>query len=77
MKNLTNKRINSPEGVSALMESIWLRHKLRMPQRNDNIFIVDLPGTSEETTDLQSALYPSVDFDKDGADLENWYHEKK
>lgn len=77
MKNLTIKRINSPEGVTALMESIWLRHKLGMPQRNDNIFIVDLPAATEEATDLRSALYPGVDFDKDGSDSATWSHEKK
>lgn len=76
MKNPTTKRINFPEGVSALMESMWLRHRLGMPQRNDNIFIVDFPRASEEATDLRSALYPGVDFDAEGFDPKMWYHEK-
>lgn len=42
------KSIQSPEGVSLLMENLWLRHKAGMKQRPDNIFMVELPPPSEE-----------------------------
>ena len=42
------KTINSPEGVSLLMENLWLRHKAGMKQRPNNIFMVELPPPSEE-----------------------------
>lgn len=42
------KTIHSPEGVSLLMENLWLRHKAGMKQRPDNIFMVELPPLSEE-----------------------------
>ena len=32
------KTIHSPEGVSLLMENIWLRHKTGMKQRQSNIY---------------------------------------
>ncbi len=48
MKNLTTKHINSPEGVTALMESMWLRHQLGMPQHPNNVFYVELPPLTDE-----------------------------
>lgn len=42
------KTINSPEGVSLLVENLWLRHKAGMKQRPDNVFMVELPPPSEE-----------------------------
>ncbi|MBD5350756.1 MAG: hypothetical protein HDR89_07755 [Bacteroides sp.] len=42
------KHINAPEGVSLLMEHLWLRHRRRFKQRPNNIFIVDLPPLTEE-----------------------------
>lgn len=42
------KSIHSPEGVSLLMENIWLRHKTGMPQRVGNVFMVELPPATEE-----------------------------
>ena len=42
------KSIHSPEGVSLLMENLWLRHKAGMPQRAGNVFMVELPPPTEE-----------------------------
>ena len=42
------KTIQSPDGVTLLMENLWLRHKSGMQQRPDNIFMVELPPPSEE-----------------------------
>lgn len=42
------KSIQSPEGVSLLMENLWLRHKTGMPQRPDNVYEVKLPPPTEE-----------------------------
>lgn len=42
------KTIKSPDGVSLLMENLWLRHKSGMQQRSDNVFMVELPRPSEE-----------------------------
>lgn len=42
------KTIQSPEGVSILMENLWLRHKAGMKQRPGNIFMVELPPPTEE-----------------------------
>lgn len=42
------KTIQSPEGVSLLMENLWLRHKAGMKQRPSNVYMVELPPPSEE-----------------------------
>ncbi len=42
------KTIHSPEGVSLLMENLWLRHKAGMKQRQSNIYMVELPPPTEE-----------------------------
>lgn len=42
------KTIHSPEGVSLLMENLWLRHKTGMPLRAGNVFMVELPPPTEE-----------------------------
>lgn len=42
------KTINSPEGVSLLMENLWLRHKAGMKQRPCNVFMVERPPPTEE-----------------------------
>ncbi len=46
-KNKMN-RICSPEGIRSLMEDIWLRHESGVPQRENNVFFVDLPEPTEE-----------------------------
>lgn len=42
------KTIQSPDGLTLLMENLWLRHKAGIKQRPDNIFMVELPPPSEE-----------------------------
>lgn len=42
------KTIHSPEGVSLLMENLWLRHKAGMKQRPSNVYMVELPLPTEE-----------------------------
>ena len=42
------KTIQSPEGVSLLMENLWLRHKAGMKQRPSNVYMVELPLPTEE-----------------------------
>ncbi len=43
-----DKTIKSPEGVSLLMENMWLRHRAGMQQRPCNEFMVELPPLTEE-----------------------------
>lgn len=46
--------IHSPEGVSLLMENIWLRHKAGIGQRKNNVFMVELPPlTPEEKAEIR------------------------
>lgn len=47
MKNGEN-RIQSPEGVTRLMENLWLRHKAGLKQPGNNVFWVDFPPLTEE-----------------------------
>jgi ribulose-5-phosphate 4-epimerase/fuculose-1-phosphate aldolase len=42
------KTIHSPEGVSLLMENLWLRHKSGMKQCPSNVYMVELPPPTEE-----------------------------
>lgn len=42
------KTIHSPEGVSLLMENLWLRHKAGMKQRPSIVYMVELPPPTEE-----------------------------
>ena len=42
------KTIQSPDGVSLLMENLWLRHKAGMKQRPSNVYMVELPPPTEE-----------------------------
>ncbi len=43
-----DKTIKTPEGVSLLIENIWLRHKAGIQQRAGNVFMVELPPLTEE-----------------------------
>lgn len=45
---MESQKIHSPEGVSLLMENLWLRHKAGMSQRSNNVFMVELPPLTEE-----------------------------
>ncbi len=38
MKTIKSKTLQSPEGVALLMENMWLRHKVGMKKRSDNVF---------------------------------------
>ena len=42
------KTIHSPEGVSLLMENIWLRHKAGIKQPPGNVYMVELPPPTQE-----------------------------
>ena len=42
------QRIKTPEGVSKLMENLWLRHKAGLKQPENNVFWVDFPPLTEE-----------------------------
>lgn len=42
------KKIQSPEGVSLLMENLWLRHKAGIKQHPANVYMVELPPPTEE-----------------------------
>lgn len=42
------KSIQSPDGISLLMENLWLRHKAGIKQRPNNVYMVELPPPSEE-----------------------------
>ena len=37
------QRIKTPEGLSRLMEELWLRHKAGLKQPVNNVFWVDFP----------------------------------
>lgn len=43
------KSIQSPEGVSLLMENLWLRHKAGMKQRPRNIYMVEFEERFDNT----------------------------
>ena len=48
------KTIQSPDGLTLLMENLWLRHKAGMKQRPSNIYMVELPPpTGEELTEAR------------------------
>lgn len=46
--NIDVQSLKSPEGVTLLMENLWLRHKAGMKQRANNVFMVELPPPTEE-----------------------------
>lgn len=48
MDELTDKHHDTPDGVGMLMESLWIRHQLNMPQRKNNVFFIDLPPLTDE-----------------------------
>ena len=45
------KTIQSPDGISLLMENLWLRHKTGTQQRPANVYLVELPPLSDEEMD--------------------------
>lgn len=49
------QRISSPEGISNLVEAMWIRHKAGVNQPQNNVFWVDLPPlTAEEKAVLEA-----------------------
>ena len=65
------KTIHSPEGVSLLMENIWLRHKAGMKQRQSNIYMVELPPPTEE--ELAEARQKTQDDSRSDDEPEDLY----
>lgn len=64
------KSIQSPEGVSLLMENLWLRHKARIPQRSGNVFMVELPPpTKEELAEARRQAQENVRPDDEPEEL--------
>lgn len=64
-----DKTIKSPEGVSLLMENLWLRHKAGMKQRPSNVFMVELPPLTEEEKAEILRKDKSNDIDEDSEEL--------
>ena len=65
------KTIQSPEGVSLLMENLWLRHKAGMKQPPCNVFMVELPPPTEE--ELAEARRTTLENDRPDDDPEEFY----
>lgn len=42
------QRIKTPEGVSKLMQELWLRHQTGSEKPQNNVFFVDFPPLTEE-----------------------------
>ena len=71
MEEITNKHLDYPDEVVMLVESMWLRHLLDIPQRGNNVFIVDLPPLS----DAEKRKYRSsekADFVDEGEGVDYW-----
>lgn len=65
------KTIHSPEGVSLLMENLWLRHKAGMKQRPSNVYMVELSPPTEE--ELAEARRMAKENSRPDDDLEELY----
>lgn len=65
------KTIQSPDGLTLLMENLWLRHKAGIKQRPDNIFMVELPPPSEE--ELAEARQKTQENTRQEDELEELY----
>ncbi len=65
------KTIHSPEGVSLLMENLWLRHKAGMKQRPNNVYMVELPPPTEE--ELADARCKAKENSRPDGDPEELY----
>lgn len=55
--------IKSPEGVALLMENLWLRHRAGLKQRENNVYMVELPPITEDV-DSTAKLFTD-DFSKE------------
>lgn len=47
-KNMGFRSVKSPEGVTLLMENLWLRHIAGMKQHPSNVYMVELPPPTDE-----------------------------
>lgn len=65
------KTIQSPDGLTLIMENLWLRHKAGIKQRPDNIFMVELPPPSEE--ELAEARQKTQENTRQEDELEELY----
>ena len=64
------KTIHSPEGVSLLMENLWLRHKAGKKQRPSNVYMVELPPpTEEELAEARQKTQENPRLDDEPEDL--------
>ena len=63
------QRIKTPEGVSKLMEDLWLRHKAGLKQPENNVFMVDFPPlTEEEKAEIEAEQKAELETDKEQDD---------
>ena len=68
--HVLKKTIQSPEGVSLLMENLWLRHKAGMKQRPSNVYMVELPlPTEEELAEARQKTQENPRLDDEPEDL--------
>lgn len=65
------KTIQSPDGVSLLMENLWLRHKAGIKQRPGNVYMVEFPPPTEE--ELAEARRKAKDDSRPDDDPEELY----
>lgn len=64
------KTIQSPDGLTLLMENLWLRHKARMKQHPSNIYMVELPPpTKEELADARRKTLENARADDEPDEL--------
>ena len=64
------KTIQSPEGVTLLMENLWLRHKAGMKQRPSNVYMVELPPpTEEELAEVRQKTQENTQLDDEPEEL--------
>ena len=42
------QRVRTPDGVSKLLEELWMRHKAGLKQPKNNVYWVDFPPLTEE-----------------------------
>ena len=59
------QRIKTPEGITKLVEAMWLRHKAGVKQPQSNVFWLDLPPlTDEEKASIEAEKEAEESDDK-------------
>ncbi len=53
--------VKSPDGMTQLLENLWLRHRAGMKPSKNNIFMVELPPPTPEELAAQSPTTPHSD----------------